>query len=246
MIKPLSCLAFIALGLTALATRAAFVVEVTRGQTEAIPIAIVPFSSPEATAASFDVAQLVSDDLARSGRFKTTDRKDMIEQPHTAAGISFDDWRRLNNDYMVVGQMQPLGQDRYNISFELYNVLTRQRLLGYQITANKPGLRLASHQVADMVFEKILGIRGAFATRIAYIAVLGSLPHRDYRLIVADADGENPHVVMQSNEPLMSPAWSPDGQSLAYVSFEGRLPSVYVQLLKSGERRRVSAQAGVN
>jgi TolB protein len=246
MNKRFCCLMSFALLLLCAQTRAELVVEITKGQADAIPIAIVPFSSAEAAATSFDVAQLVNDDLARSGRFKTTDRKDMIEQPHAGAGISFDDWRRLNNDYMVVGQMQPLGQDRYTITFELYNVLTRQRLLGYQISANKPGLRLASHQVADMVFEKILGIRGAFATRIAYISVLGSLPHRDYRLIVADADGENPHVVMQSNEPLMSPAWSPDGQSLAYVSFENRLPSVYVQFLKTGERQRVSSQAGVN
>jgi TolB protein len=246
MNRPLTAL--VATGLVLLCSRssAELVVEITKGQADAIPIAIVPFSSPEAAAASFDVAQLVSDDLARSGRFKATDRRDMIEQPHTGAGISFDDWRRLNNDYMVVGQVQASPPDRYNITFELYNVLTRQRLLAYQISANKPGLRLASHQVADMVFEKILGIRGAFATRIAYIAVLGTLPHRDYRLIVADADGENPHVVMQSNEPLMSPAWSPDGQSLAYVSFENRLPSVYVQFLKTGERQRVSAQAGVN
>jgi len=227
-------------------SRAELVVEITKGQADAIPIAIVPFSSPADAAATFDVAQLVSDDLGRSGRFRTTDRKDMIEQPHTGAGISFDDWRRLNNDYMVVGQVQAVDADHYTITFELYNVLTKQRLLGYQINANKPGLRLASHQVADMVFEKILGIRGAFATRIAYISVLGALPHRNYRLIVADADGENPHVVMQSNEPLMSPAWSPDGQSLAYVSFEDRLPSVYVQFLKTGERRRVSARAGVN
>ena len=227
-------------------TWAQLVVEITKGQAEAIPIAIVPFGSPGAATAPFDVAQLVSSDLARSGRFNTTDRKDMVEQPHTGAAISFDDWRRLNNDYIVVGQVQPLGQDRYNITFELYNVLSRQRMLGYEISANKPGLRLASHQVADMVFEKILGIRGAFATRIAYISVLGSLPHKDYRLIVADADGENPHVVMQSHEPLMSPSWSPDGQSLAYVSFEDRLPSVYVQLLKTGERQRVSARAGGN
>jgi TolB protein len=227
-------------------SQAELVVEITKGQADAIPIAIVPFSPPEAAAASFDVAQLVSDDLARSGRFRSTDRKDMIEQPHAGAAISFDDWRRLNNDYIVVGQVQPAGVDHYNITFELYNVLNHQRLLAYQISANKPGLRLASHQVADMVFEKILGIRGAFATRIAYISVLGALPHKSYRLIVADADGENPHVVMQSNEPLMSPAWSPDGQSLAYVSFEDRVPSVYVQMLKSGERRRVSAQAGVN
>src|ERR1700737_2607570 len=204
MNKRFSCLMAIGFLLFGARSWAELVVEITKGQAEAIPIAIVPFSSPEAAAASFDVAQLVSDDLARSGRFKTTDRRDMIEQPHTGAGISFDDWRRLNNDYMVVGQVQPLGQDRYNITFELYNVLNRQRLLGYQISANKPGLRLASHQVADMVFEKILGIRGAFATRIAYISVLGSLPHKDYRLIVADADGENPHVGMNSHNPLMA------------------------------------------
>jgi TolB protein len=246
MNKRYLCLAAIGMALFCTRTWAELVVEITKGQADAIPIAIVPFSTGEAAAATFDVAQLVSEDLARSGRFRTTDRKDMIEQPHTGTGISFDDWRRLNNDYMVVGQIQPLGPDRYNITFELYNVLTRQRLLGYQISANKPGLRLASHQVADMVFEKILGIRGAFATRIAYISVLGTLPHRSYRLIVSDADGENPHVVMQSNEPLMSPSWSPDGQNLAYVSFENRLPSVYVQFLKTGERQRVSARAGVN
>jgi TolB protein len=246
MNKPLAGVLLAACLLFGPQARAELVVEITKGQADAIPIAIVPFSPPDAAAASFDVAQLVSDDLARSGRFRPTDRKDMIEQPHTGAAISFDDWRRLANDYIVVGQLQPLGTDRYNITFEIYNVLTRQRLLSYEITANKPGLRLASHQVADMVFEKILGIRGAFATHIAYISVLGSLPHKSYRLIVADADGENPHVVMESNEPLMSPAWSPDGQSLAYVSFEGRLPSVYVQLLKTGERQRVSARAGVN
>ncbi|MGO9426744.1 MAG: Tol-Pal system beta propeller repeat protein TolB [Steroidobacteraceae bacterium] len=227
-------------------SRGEFVVEVTRGQDDAIPVAIVPFTAADAAADSFDVAQVVSDDLVRSGRFKSMDRKDMVEQPHNGASINFDDWRRLGNDYILVGQMQPQGQDRFSISFELYNVLNRQRLLGYQISANRAGLRLASHQVADMVFDKILGIRGAFATRIAYISVLGSVPNRRYRLIVADSDGENPHIVMQSNEPLMSPAWSPDGQSLAYVSFEGRLPSVYVQLLKTGERRRVSAMAGVN
>lgn len=233
-------------------TWAELVVEVTRGQADAIPIAIVPFASAELAAASFDVARLVSDDLARSGRFKAMDRKDMLEVPHAGSSIIFDDWRRLGSDYILVGSMQPqgseqpVGQERYDITYELYNVLNRQRLLGYQISTNRAGLRLAGHQVADMVFEKILGIRGAFATRIAYISVLGRLPNKNYRLIVADADGENPHVVMQSNEPLMSPAWSPDGQSLAYVSFEGRLPSIYVQQLKTGERHIVSAKAGVN
>ncbi len=228
------------------AARAQFVVEVTRGQTQAIPIAVVPFASAEATAASFDLAQVISDDLARSGRFRTMEVKDMIDQPHTGANISFDDWRRLNNDYMVVGSLQNTAADRYNITYELYNVLTRQRLLGFQISANRPGLRVASHQIADAVFEKILGIRGAFSTRIAYISALGHVPNKTYQLVVADADGENPHVVTQSKEPLMSPAWSPDGAELAYVSFEDRLSTIYVQNLKSGERRRISAHAGVN
>ena len=246
MIKPLRALQILAVLAYCSAARAEFVVEITRGQSEAIPIAVVPFSSPQETAASFDVADLVSDDLTRSGRFNAMDRKDMLEQPHSGAEIAFDDWLRLNSDYMVVGQLIVQGTDRFNIVFELYNVLTRQRLLGYQISANRAGLRLASHQVADMVFEKIIGVRGAFATRVAYISVLGHLPNRRYRLIVADADGDNPRIIMESNEPLMSPAWSPDGQSLAYVSFEDKLPSVYVQTLKTGERHRVSARAGVN
>ncbi len=246
MNRQLAVVALIGLVMFCPRTWAELVVEVTHGQEDAIPIAIVPFNSPEEAAASFDVAQLVSDDLTRSGRFKTMARNDMIDQPHVGTNIGFDDWRRLNNDYIVVGQVQVQGADRFNIVFELYNVLNRQRLLGYQISANKAGLRLASHQVADMVFQKILGVRGAFATRIAYISVLGHLPDKTYQLIVADADGMNPRVVMDSKEPLMSPAWSPDGQSLAYVSFEDRLPTVYVQTLKTGERRRVSARAGVN
>jgi TolB protein len=246
MNKPLSRLAALLLVLSCGPVRAELVVEVTRGQADAIPIAVVPFSTAEEAGASFDVAQLVGDDLARSGRFKTMDRKDMIEQPHTGAAVAFDDWRRLSNDYIVVGQTQSAGPDRYTIVFEVYNVLNRQRLIGYQITANRAGLRLAGHQVADMVYEKILGVRGAFATRVAYVSVLGHLPNKTYQLLVADADGANPRIVMQSREPLMSPAWSPDGQSLAYVSFEDRLPSVFIQVLKTGERRRVSARAGVN
>jgi TolB protein len=224
---------------------AEFTVEITSGQSQAIPIAIVPFvTTPDPNV--LDVAQLVSDDLARSGRFKTLDRKDLIAEPHAGTDIAFDDWRRLADDYILVGAMTPQTTDRYTINFELFNVLTHQRMLGFQISTNTAGLRLAGHQIADMVFEKILGIRGAFATRIAYISVLGHLPNKRFRLIVADADGANPHIIMESNEPLMSPAWSPDGQSIAYVSFEDRLPSIYVQQLKTGGRQRVSAKAGVN
>src|SRR5258708_25020681 len=233
MNRPLALLAMIGLVLVCPRSWAELVVEVTKGQDDAIPIAIVPFNSPTEAAASFDVAQLVSDDLARSGRFKSMARRDMIETPHVGASIGFDDWRRLNNDYMVVGQLQSDSPDHYNIVFELFNVLTRQRLLGYQISANKAGLRLASHQVADMVFQKILGVRGAFATRVAYVSVLGHLPNKSYQLVVADADGMNPRVVMQSNEPLMSPSWSPDAQTLAYAPFPAHPPTLSSPQLKT-------------
>src|SRR5580693_7930841 len=127
MNRPLTAL--VATGLVLLCSRswAELVVEITKGQADAIPIAVVPFSSAEAAAASFDVAQLVSDDLARSGRFNAMDRKDMIDQPHTGANIAFDDWRRLNNDYIVVGSVQASGADHFTITYELYNVLTKQR-----------------------------------------------------------------------------------------------------------------------
>jgi TolB protein len=154
-----------------------FVVEVTRGQDDAIPIAIVPFMPADAAAS----LRCRAGGERRSGAQRPLQdhgSQGHDREPHTGANIGFDDWRRLGNDYIVVGQMQPQGADRYNISFELYNVLNRQRLLGYQISANRAGLRLASHQIADMVFDKISGIRGAFATRIAYVSVLGMLPNR--------------------------------------------------------------------
>src|SRR5258708_285678 len=247
MYKQMERLALIALTMTCSWAHAEFVVEVTKGQTEAIPLEVVPFGAAELTSASFDGAQMVSDDLARSGRFRTMDRNDMIEQPHAGANIGFDDWRRLNNDYIVVGSMQALGTDRYSITYELYNVLTKQRLLGFQISSNRPGLRSSAHQIADAVFEKILGIRGAFSTRIAYISVLGHLPSRTFQLIVADADGENPRVVMQSPEPLMSPSWSPDGRKLALVlsTRDGNL-DVYVMDLATQLLSRITDDPGID
>jgi TolB protein len=226
--------------------RADLVIEITQGQADAVPIAVVPFGSTGTDSPPLDVAAVVSADLARSGRFSAVDRKDMLAAPTQGAAIKFEDWRLLRTDYIVVGKVQVLDAEHLNVIFELYNVLNRQRLLGFQIAANRAGLRLASHELADMVYEKIIGVRGSFATRIAYIAVSGRIPNRNYQLIVADSDGENPRTVMRSTEPLMSPAWSPDGQSLAYVSFENRSAAVYVQYLRNGERRRVSARAGVN
>lgn len=226
--------------------RAELTIEITEGVTDPIPIAIVPFGWAGLGTAPFDVAELVARDLKSSGRFTPMARADMIELPTRSEEAELDDWRLLRNDFVVVGQLQPGADGRYTIQFELVNVLNGQKLLNYRQPATSATLRAASHRVADLLFEKLTGIRGAFATRIAYIAVEGQVSNRQFQLIVADADGENPRVVTESKQPLMSPAWSPDGQTLAYVSFEDRVASIYTQLLRTAERRRVSARAGIN
>jgi TolB protein len=140
----------------------------------------------------------------------------------------------------------PDGADRFQVQFELYNVLNGQRLLGQRIPSTSAALRATAHRMADMIYQQLTGTPGAFATRIAFLNVEGTPPAQRYKLIVADADGENQQIIAESPEPLMSPAWSPDGQSLAYVSFESKNAAIYVQTLRSGERRRVSARAGIN
>lgn len=221
-------------------------VQILRGMAEAVPIAIVPFGWESDSAAAWDVAATVQADLERSGRFRPLPRSQMLEFPHRADAVDITDWRMLKVDYVVVGQLQQNPDGRFELRYELIQVATGERLLGTALPADQGALLPASHRVADSIYERILGVRGAFATRIAYVAVEGPPTSRAYRLIVADADGANERIVFNSPEPIMSPAWSPDGRSLAYVSFHSSLPAIYVQALKTGEQVRVSARSGIN
>ena len=231
------------LALAAPAAQAQLTVQITRGVTAPIPVAVVPFGSTAVL--PVDIAQVLQADLERSGRFAALPRPAMLQRPTTGAGVDFPQWRLLKTDYLVVGRVLADGA-RQDLEFELYNVVTGERLIGYRIPAAPTALRLAAHRAADLIYEKILGVPGAFATRIAYVNVQGPVANRRWRLIVADADGENAQVVLESHDPIMSPAWSPDGARLAYVSFEGQSSAIYVQTLASGARERVSARAGIN
>ena len=216
--------------------------DITEGVKDAVPVAVVPFAGqPEG--GPNDVADVVSGDLRLSGRFAPLERADIVERPSQASEVRLEDWRLLKADYVVVGRVAP---DAGTVGFELVNVRTGQQMLAEQLPVAGRPLRAVAHQVSDLVYERLTGIRGVFGTRLAYVAVEGRAPNRNYRLVVSDADGYNPRTVAQSSQPLMSPAWSPDGQNLAYVSFEGGASAVYVQRLSSGERRRVSARSGVN
>ena len=221
-------------------------VQILRGMAETVPIAIVPFGWEGDSAAAWDVAATVQADLERSGRFRALPRSQMIEFPHQADAVDATDWRMLKVDYVVVGQLVRMPDGRFELRYELIQVATGERLLGTALPADPGALLPASHRVADGIYERILGVRGAFATRIAYVAVEGPPTARSYRLVVADADGANERIIFNSPEPIMSPAWSRDGRSLAYVSFHSSLPAIYVQTLKTGEQVRVSARSGIN
>jgi TolB protein len=221
-------------------------IEITSGVTDPVPVAVVPFASTGGADNGVDVAQVIQNDLAGSGRFKTMARAAMTTTPSRAQDVQIATWKAAGNDYVVVGRVSALGAGQVAVDFELLNALTGQTLANPRFTGTPAAVRDAAHRCSDVIYEKILGVRGAFATRIAYVSVDGTPPSQRYQLIVADADGADARVILESHQPMMSPAWSPDGQWLAYVSFENKRSSIYVQQVSSGERRLVSGRVGIN
>ena len=220
-------------------------VQVTRGLGDAQPIAIVPFGFEGQGRPAVDVAAVVAADLERSGRFKPFPVSDMLEKPVRAADVKYQNWRVLGVDYVVVGNIQ-VQDGGYVIQFQLLDVYRGQQLMGYSVPIRGEYLRRGAHQVADLVYEELTGVPGAFSTRIAFVLATGKGEDTRYQLVVADADGENQRTILRSARPLMSPTWSPDGRRLAYVSFENQVAEVFVQELASGQRQKVSSREGVN
>lgn len=220
-------------------------VQVTRGLGDAQPIAVVPFEFEGEGSAPLDVAEVVANDLARSGRFKPFPVEDMLEQPSSAKDVNYQNWRVLGTDYVVVGKVTP--RDRgYVIQFQLLDVYRGQQVLGYSVPVSGNYLRRGAHQVSDLIYEELTGIPGAFSTRIAFVMAIKDGDVTRHQLVVADADGENQRTILRSNKPIMSPAWSPDGTRVAYVSFENETAEIYMQELASGKREVVSSRPGIN
>jgi TolB protein len=226
--------------LTAGIARAQLTIEIVGGGATTVPIAIVPFAGEGAYPLS--ITTIVGADLARSGLFKLVDAGGVVPRPSRTQEVRYGDWTSRGADAVVVGSMAPQPDGRIQVRFSLLDVVKQSELTEFTFAIPPAQLRAAAHRIADIIYEKLTGDVGVFSTRIAYIAKQGPR----YELLVAEADGFNPQSIVSSNEPLLSPVWSPDGTRIAYVSLENKKPVVYVQSLSTGGRQAVANFRGSN
>ena len=222
-------------------------IEITDFVGKRTPVAIVPFGwEGETPAAPFDIDNVIAADLNRSGRFRPIPETDMLQKPVTSVEVDFDDWSILGVEAVVIGKITQTGANAFSVQFQAFDVFSREQLVGYRMPASLGTMRRVAHRAADMIYEKLTGIPGVFGTKVAYVSAEGTEQERKFSLIVSDMDGENQFTIMESADPIMSPAWSPDSRQLAYVSFENGVSTIYVQTLRTGNRIKVSSRAGIN
>ena len=228
------------------AANADLVIDV-QGVSQPTPVAIVPFGwESDSPNVPLDVATVIQNDLRRSGRFAPTDENDMLQKPTDGGDVDFTDWSVLGVEAVVVGKLIQTGENAYTLQFQLFDTFRRKQLIGFRMPASRGTMRSAAHRAADMIYEKLTGIKGVFGTKVAYVTAKDRPEGRLFSLVVSDQDGENEYTIMESKDPIMSPAWSPDSRQLAYVSFEGSKSSIFVQTLRSGNRFQVSNKPGIN
>lgn len=226
--------------------RAVLTIEITQSLGTGTPIAIVPFANETAGGLPYTVSSVVQADLQRSGRFSPIPQKNFVSTPHTPADIVFKEWRLAKAEALVIGTMTQKPDGQYQVEFWLYDVFKKQPLAHYRFVSSRNLLRNVAHQISDIIYQKLMGQPGAFNTRIAYVTRQRSSAGFIYKLQVADSDGYAPHTLLSSPEPIMSPAWSPDGAKIAYVSFERHRSMVYIQNVADGRRWRIAHFRGIN
>ncbi len=216
--------------------------ELTRGMAGAVPIAIVPFTINGATPAQ-NVSDVITNDLKNSGRFK------VYTNNAASDTMPVRYYRSIGADDVVLGKIQAVGGGRYAVSFKLLDTARENDapLITKQFVVSEKELRSVAHHISDLIYRQIIGVRGVFSTKLAYIVVQRSSGEAaQYTLEVSDADGYNPRPLLTSNDPIMSPAWSPNGKQIAYVSFENKHASIYVEDVTTGARRLISEFRGIN
>lgn len=233
--------ALAALSLAAPQARAQLSIEITGAGANRIPIAIAPFPGEGALPAP-GITAIVRADLERSGLFRAIEVPPLSPPPTEASTVNYAEWRARLADALVLGSVAVRPDGRYEVRFRLYDVVRQVSLGGVAYTMAKEQTRATAHRISDYVYQQLTGVRGIFSTRIAYVVKRGTR----YELQIADEDGGNEETALASFEPIISPAWSPDGKKLAYVSFETKKPVVYVHSLLDGKRHVVANFKGSN
>jgi TolB protein len=226
--------------LAASAARAQLSIEITGATAQRTPIAIVPLAGE--TVLGQSISGIVRADLERSGLFRALELPPLTPAPTEASSVNFAEWRSRLADALVVGSVAARPDGRYEVRFRLFDVVKQAPLGGVAYTMSKDQVRATGHRIADFVYEKLTGDKGVFSTRIAYVVKRGTR----YELQIADSDGAGEETALASFEPIISPAWSPDGRRLAYVSFENKKPVVYVHSLLDGKRHVAANFKGSN
>jgi TolB protein len=231
-----------------LSSFAALNIVITQGVDNPIPVAIVPFSWDGSGVLSEDISQIVINDLEQVGEFRALDRNNMLGLPDQENEVFYRDWRVLAQDYLLVGKIsRSPGSSLVEVQYEFFDVNRELKLAGEVLTGNVTQLRDIAHEISNVVFEQVTGIRGAFTTEILYIVSDYISPElTNFRLEKADYDGQRSQVLLESEEPIMSPSWSPNGQDIAYVSFETNLPRIYIQNIATGQRRQITNYPNIN
>ena len=218
-------------------SNAAMEIEIIGAGEHQIPVAIVPFGGDDKLAQTIN--SVVTGDLLRSGLFRLIDPAG--KSPHELAEVAYPDWQARGADALVIGNVAMQGT-RIEARFRLLDAVKQAELVGQSVSANSDQVRAVGHRISDLIYEKLTGDKGVFSTRIAYVKRQG----KKFSLIVADSDGYNEQIVLAQNEPIMSPAWSPDGSHLVYVSFETGHATVYVQSLYTNKRFMLADFRGSN
>jgi TolB protein len=228
------------LALVCSSAQAQLSIDIIGGGANQIPIGVLRFAGEQVLPQN--ISDIVEADLQRSGRFRMLFAGNVDPLPTEVAQVNFDDWKSRSADALVIGSVVRLADGRFEARFRLLDVPKQTQIGGVAFTLNAQQVRITAHRIADMIYEKLTGDRGVFSTRIAYVVKQG---HR-FELQIADADGAGAQTALASREPIISPAWSPDGTKLAYVSFENKKPVVYVHSLVSGRRQVVANFKGSN
>lgn len=249
------------------AAHATLEIVITEGVDSARPIGVVPFKWKGDGAFPGKISEVVMADLMRSGKFNPIAVSTMPQYPEKDSDVNYAAWAAAGVDTILVGSIEQDSADRYLVSYELIDVLRGQMtggksqvlkngelvvakdhiIVDRQAIINASDFRQYAHRISDVVYEKLTGVRGAFLTRIAYVIVRDRETNKlPYQLVIADYDGENETRLLSSPEPLMSPSWSPDGEKLAYVSFENKRPQIFIQDIYTMARTRITDFPGIN